>query len=215
MKYYRIEVDERIWNYLKTLAEPFVDTPNSVLTRLLFQPAANHDNLSMKIHEGKVDVSNNTSIEKHNSHSHIAANRNTQISFVSQITSVDELTDQITSVDELTDHSIQASVTPKISSAQNIYSSIPLGLSQILDVVQEVKVNGHTRKDATQIVAQKRGTSPLTIMDKYCRQLNKTSREFDELLTKENGLQELKALLIDRFQNYSSIINDFFQPLIN
>jgi len=205
MKYYRIEINERIWNYLKTLAEPFVDTPNSVLTRLLFQPAANHDNLSMKIHEGKVDVSNDTSIEKQNSHSHIAADLNTQASFVSQITSADRLTD----------HDIQASVTPKIYSAKNIYSSIPLGLSQILDVVQEVKVNGHTRKDATQIVAQKRGTSPLTIMDKYCRQLNKTSREFDELLTKENGLKELKALLIDKFQNYSSIINDFFQPLIN
>jgi negative regulator of replication initiation len=31
-----IEVDEKVYNYLKSHAEPFIDTPNSVLTRLLF-----------------------------------------------------------------------------------------------------------------------------------------------------------------------------------
>jgi len=31
-----IEVDDEVFNYLKTLAEPFVDTPNMVLRRLLF-----------------------------------------------------------------------------------------------------------------------------------------------------------------------------------
>lgn len=31
-----IEIDEEIFNHLKSLAEPFVDTPNSVLRRLLF-----------------------------------------------------------------------------------------------------------------------------------------------------------------------------------
>jgi hypothetical protein len=36
MKMHSIEIDEKIWNYLKQHAEPFVDTPNSVLTRLLF-----------------------------------------------------------------------------------------------------------------------------------------------------------------------------------
>ena len=33
---YTIEIDEKIWAYLQQHAEPFVDTPNSVLTRLLF-----------------------------------------------------------------------------------------------------------------------------------------------------------------------------------
>jgi len=36
MKYYRIEVDKKVWNYLKGKAEPFEDTPNAVLNRLLF-----------------------------------------------------------------------------------------------------------------------------------------------------------------------------------
>jgi hypothetical protein len=36
MKNYSIEVDEKVWNYLKSNAEPFVDTPNSVLHRILF-----------------------------------------------------------------------------------------------------------------------------------------------------------------------------------
>ena len=33
MQYHRIEVDEKVWNYLKSKAEPFEDTPNSVLRR--------------------------------------------------------------------------------------------------------------------------------------------------------------------------------------
>lgn len=32
-----IEIDEDIFNHLKSIAEPFVDTPNTVLRRLLFQ----------------------------------------------------------------------------------------------------------------------------------------------------------------------------------
>lgn len=36
MKFYTIEVDEKVWNYLKKNAEPFKDTPNSVLNRLIF-----------------------------------------------------------------------------------------------------------------------------------------------------------------------------------
>ena len=36
MKMHTIEIDETIWGYLQKHAEPFVDTPNSVLNRLLF-----------------------------------------------------------------------------------------------------------------------------------------------------------------------------------
>ncbi len=35
MKMFPIEIDERVWQYLQKHAEPFVDTPNSVLSRLL------------------------------------------------------------------------------------------------------------------------------------------------------------------------------------
>ena len=37
MQYHKIEVDETVWNYLKNMAEPFEDTPNSVLNRILFE----------------------------------------------------------------------------------------------------------------------------------------------------------------------------------
>ena len=36
MKMHTIEIDENLWSYLQKHAEPFVDTPNSVLNRLLF-----------------------------------------------------------------------------------------------------------------------------------------------------------------------------------
>lgn len=35
MKWHRIEVDNEVFEYLKKMAEPFVDTPNSVLRREL------------------------------------------------------------------------------------------------------------------------------------------------------------------------------------
>ena len=37
MKMHEIEIDDAVWNHLKKFAEPFVDTPNSVLRRLLFR----------------------------------------------------------------------------------------------------------------------------------------------------------------------------------
>jgi hypothetical protein len=37
MKFFKIEIDEEIWNFLKKNAEPLEDTPNSVLKRLLIQ----------------------------------------------------------------------------------------------------------------------------------------------------------------------------------
>ncbi len=36
MRMHSIEINEKMWRYLQQNAEPFVDTPNSVLSRLLF-----------------------------------------------------------------------------------------------------------------------------------------------------------------------------------
>ena len=36
MKMHQIEIDDKLWSYLQQNAEPFVDTPNSVLNRLIF-----------------------------------------------------------------------------------------------------------------------------------------------------------------------------------
>ncbi len=35
MRFHRIEVDDQVWRFLKKHAEPFEDTPNSVLRRIL------------------------------------------------------------------------------------------------------------------------------------------------------------------------------------
>ena len=43
MKMHPIEIDERVWHYLQQNAEPFVDTPNSVLSRLLFGTEENKE----------------------------------------------------------------------------------------------------------------------------------------------------------------------------
>lgn len=36
MKMHTIEIDENVWRHLQNHAEPFIDSPNSVLNRLLF-----------------------------------------------------------------------------------------------------------------------------------------------------------------------------------
>lgn len=35
MRFHKIEIDDEVWGFLKKLAEPFEDTPNSVLRRVL------------------------------------------------------------------------------------------------------------------------------------------------------------------------------------
>ncbi len=44
MKMHLIEIDEKIWCHLQQNAEPLVDTPNSVLGRLLFGKAEGKEN---------------------------------------------------------------------------------------------------------------------------------------------------------------------------
>lgn len=43
-----IEIDEDVFNHLKSLAEPFIDTPNTVLRRLLFQEQQHKSETSTK-----------------------------------------------------------------------------------------------------------------------------------------------------------------------
>lgn len=44
-----IEIDEDIFNHLKSMAEPFIDTPNTVLRRILFQECQPHHEASTKL----------------------------------------------------------------------------------------------------------------------------------------------------------------------
>lgn len=150
MNYYTIEIDERVWNYLKSKAIPFEDTPNSVLNRIFFSEG-NFATLSVS------DVS-------------------------------------------------KKRLTPRLP------DGTPKALAQILEVLYEIKKLGLTRTQATSIVAQRRRTAPQTIIDKYCRQLNKRAYEIDRLL-QEKDLREFKLLLENKFTNHKDVINSFFKTL--
>ena len=150
MQYYKIEIDEKIWNFLKSEAEPFEDTPNSVLNRILFG--------------GRLPI-------------HNGINRNA------------------------------AACTPP-----SFPDGVPKALVQILEVIYEVKKSGRNRREATNLVAQRRNTAPQTVIDKYCRQLGKRAYEIDRLLEDES-LREFRELLENRFVNHRELIISFFASL--
>ncbi len=146
MKMHSIEIDEKTWHFLQQNAEPFIDTPNSVLNRLLFGLGERK----------KEDAPLSTiSIE-----------------------------------------------------------GLPKSLSQILEVVYEMEVNGYSRTQATNRVAKKRGTAPQTITDKYCRQLGKRAHEIDELLT-EPGYNSFKDLLTIKFAAHRGLIDMYFDSMMS
>lgn len=147
MKMYSIEIDEKIWSYLQKHAEPFIDTPNTVLNRLLLGTS--------KVTGKPADIPANPSV------------------------------------------SIKG--TPK-------------SLAQILEVIYEMEVNGYSRTEATNRVAQKRGTASQTITDKYCRQIGKKAQEIDQLLS-EPGYGAFKALLKNKFSAHQQIIDAYFESL--
>ena len=147
MKMHRIEIDDKVWNHLKNFAEPFTDTPNSVLNRLLFgHPKKKSPN----------------------------AGKNTCINI----------------------------------------TGVPKALSQIFEVLFEMEINGHSRVQATNKVAKANGTTPKTVREKYCNQLNKKASEIDQLFNKP-GYEEFKQLLKDKFVIQKDIIEIFFEALIS
>ena len=147
MKMYPIEIDEKVWHYLQKHAEPFVDTPNSVLSRLLFDTSPQAP--------GKE----------------------------------------------------RASDVPPIT-----VKGTPKSLAQILEVIYEMEINGYSRTEATNRVAENRGTAPQTITDKYCRQLGKKAHEIDMMLS-EPGYRQFKQLLKNKFDSHQQIIDTYFESL--
>lgn len=148
MKMYPIEVDENVWHYLQKHAEPFIDSPNSVLRRLLLGASAQPVE-----EEGAPDI-------------------------------------------------------PPIT-----VEGTPKSLSQILEVIYEIEINGYSRTEATNRVAENRGTAPQTVTDKYCRQLGQKAHEIDQLLT-EPGYGQFKELLKRKFSRHEQIIDAYFESLM-
>jgi hypothetical protein len=140
-----IEVDDRVFKYLQRHAEPLIDTPNSVLVKLLF------DEKRPENQERKPSVS---------------------------------------------------------------VSGLPKSLAYVLEVFSEIEMNGHSRLEATKIVAERNDTVPTTVMDKYARQLNLKAVEVDELL-KEPGYNEFKNILINKYSTYRELIDMYFENMIS
>ena len=90
---------------------------------------------------------------------------------------------------------------------------VPKALSQILEVLYEIEVNNCSRIEATHRVAQKRGTAPQTIIDKYCRQLNKRAHEIDQMLG-DPSYAEFRELLKEKFTAHHDIIEIYFDTLV-
>ena len=149
MKMHSIKIDHKIWQYLQQNAEPFVDTPNSVLSKLLFDQ-----------HENRLATETSFSI-------------------------------------------------PGVK-----IQGLPKSLTQILEVVYEMEVNGYSRIQATNRVARKRGTAPQTITDKYCRQLGKRANEIDTLMA-EPGYKGFKDLLTRKFTDEKDIIDMYFDTMMS
>ena len=148
MKMFPIEIDERVWRYLQKHAEPFIDTPNSVLSRLLLGTST---------------------------------------------------------------HPPDKADTPDVPTVS--VEGTPKSLAQILEVIYEMHINGYCRTEATNRVAQNRGTAPQTITDKYCRQLGKKAHEIDVLLS-EPGYEQFKQLLKSKFSGHQVIIDTYFESLM-
>ncbi|PWN06475.1 hypothetical protein [Rhodohalobacter mucosus] len=147
MKYYNIEIDEEVRQYLLNKIEDFGDTPNSILRRELFQ---------------------------------------------------------------------NKELTPTVSPSQlfpSLPSSIPTALQHILEVIHLVKKRGLSRVDATKAVSKRHKVRRETVLDKYGRQLDKTTSEVDSLLEDQN-LPEFKRILLNKFQDYRNIIEGFFNEII-
>jgi hypothetical protein len=144
MGMHQIDIDDQVWNYLKQFAEPFVDTPNTVLRRLLLEEA-----------------------------------------------------EDATQEEPLATMDIRG---------------VPKALSQILEVLYEMEINNCSRTEATHRVAKKRGTAPQTVIDKYCRQLNKRAHEIDQMLS-EPSYTEFRQLLKEKFTAHHGIIEIYFDTL--
>ena len=115
-------------------------------------------------------------------------------------------------------HIEQAGIAPVkaiASSGTGSMPSFPRGmpeaLSQTVEVVQLVRSGAYTRTAATQYVAKRHGVFPQTVLDKYCRQLHKTASEFDRMLEEEN-LQELRAVLREKFPAHTDAIDTMLGP---
>jgi len=145
MPTHQVEVDDEVFAFVKSHAEPLVDNFNSSLRRLLPLTTAK--------------------LEKR-----------------------------------------RAAPATSIATAPKFPGGTPQALRQIIEVALLVKGGTNTRQSATQVVAERHGVAPQTVLDKYARQLGLTAHKFDRLL-EQPGLKELRQLLQSKFPQHSDVVS--------
>jgi len=88
--------------------------------------------------------------------------------------------------------------------------ALPDALQQILQVIYLVRL-GEDRDKAAKIVAQYRNITYSAVADKYARQLNITTDQFDDLLRGPEN--ELREILVQKFSYYKNDIENFFNSI--
>ena len=105
-----------------------------------------------------------------------------------------------------------AKQSPPTPTMADIPLSAPEALSQILEVVQLVRGSGMDRIHATIRVAERRRIERETVADKYGRQMELSTEQFDGLLA-ELELHELRQRLCAKFPRYQREITEAISKL--
>lgn len=104
-------------------------------------------------------------------------------------------------------------IRPFEPSTGSIPASAPAALAQIVEVVELVRIHGLDRITATLRVAERLEVARETVGDKYGRQMDLSTQEFDALL-KEKDLGRLRAKLIQKFPRYERVIVEAMKKIV-
>lgn len=87
------------------------------------------------------------------------------------------------------------------------------GLQIVLEVMELVRRDGHSRLEAIRLVASKRGITRATVNDKCCRRLGLNAERFDKMINSPK-MHDLRKLLNKKFPDKTDIINETMDGLI-
>ncbi len=93
----------------------------------------------------------------------------------------------------------------------NMLKDLPNYLGYTLEVYYYT-LDGLTRNDATNMVANRKGITPSTVVSSYTRQLGMSASEIDTIMQPGNE-KKFKKTLIVQFPEYIDKINEFFNNI--
>lgn len=189
---YQIDVDSEVYDRLKWEAEKRLETPNTVLRRLL------------KLDPQPVRVSKMLSAEEkfRPSFSRRLASEDNSASYLSSIRVEHSSFDSIEPSEFHTEHRI-----PFTENLPALPHHIPTTLEHTLQMVHLVRTQGMTRIEATKVLADWHRVAIPTVTIKFTRLLGISAHEIDELLLPARR-SDLVGLLTSHFPGYEDVIRD-------